>query len=112
MGERRNCRRFVPRHTAARLVPYHGADAMRLSVIQMEPGHDKAQNIAQADSVLTTAVEADQPHLVALPETWACLGGGRETKLAAAEELPAPGQNAAGGPAYEFLRGFARKHRI
>jgi len=58
------------------------------------------------------AVEADQPHLVALPETWACLGGGRETKLAAAEELPAPGQNAAGGPAYEFLRGFARKHRI
>jgi predicted amidohydrolase len=85
---------------------------MRLSVIQMEPGHDKAQNIAQAEAVLSAAIAADQPNLVALPETWACLGGSRAIKFDAAEELPAPGQNLPGGPAYEFLRGIARQHAI
>ena len=82
---------------------------MRVSVIQMQPGHDKAANIAQAESLLEAAVAADRPDLVALPEVWSCLGGERADKFAAAETLPPDGD---GGPAYEFLRATARRHRI
>jgi nitrilase len=85
---------------------------MRVSVIQMNPGHDKAANIAQAARLIEAAVAADRPDIIALPEIWTCLGGDRETKHATAEELPRPGSNAPGGEAYEFLRGVARTHRL
>lgn len=85
---------------------------MRVSVIQMEPGTDKAANIAQARGLIEAAVESDKPSLVTLPEVWSCLGGNRAAKWEAAEELPAKGSNAPGGPAYEFLREMARTHRI
>ncbi len=85
---------------------------MRVSVIQMEPGHDKAANIAQAQKLLDAAIAADRPDLVSLPEVWSCLGGDRAAKFENAEELPQPGSNAPGGEAYEFLRGFARAHRL
>ena len=85
---------------------------MRVSVVQMNAGHDKAQNIAQASHLLEQAIAADNPHLVSLPEMWTCLGGDRAAKWDQAEELPAPGSNAPGGPAYEFLRSVARDSRI
>jgi deaminated glutathione amidase len=85
---------------------------MRVSVIQMEPGTDKAANIAQARGLIGAAMESDKPDLVTLPEVWSCLGGNRAAKMEAAEELPARGSNAPGGPAYEFLREMARTHRI
>lgn len=85
---------------------------MRLSVIQMCPGADKAANIAQAERLIDEAVTADRPDIVSLPEMWTCLGGDRATKLAEAETLPPPGSNAAGGPAYEALRRIARERRI
>lgn len=85
---------------------------MRLSVIQMDPGHDKAANIDQARSLLDRAITADRPDLVSLPEVWTCLGGDRAAKFAAAEALPAPGSNEPGGPAYEFLRGLARQRGL
>jgi len=85
---------------------------MRVSVIQMEPGTDKAANIAQARGLIEAAMESDKPDLVTLPEVWSCLGGNRAAKMEAAEELPAKGSNAPGGPAYEFLREMARTHRI
>ena len=85
---------------------------MRVSVIQMNPGADKAANIAQASRLIDGAVEADRPGLVSLPEMWTCLGGDRATKLAASEALPAPGSNEPGGPAYEFLRRTARTRGI
>ena len=86
--------------------------AMRVSVIQMEPGHDKVANIAQARGLLDAAIAGDAPDLVSLPEVWSCLGGDAATKLDAAEDLPPPGSNAPGGPAYEFLRGLARERRV
>jgi deaminated glutathione amidase len=43
---------------------------------------------------------------------WTCLGGDRATKLEQAERLPAPGSNAPGGPAYEFLREAARANGV
>ena len=85
---------------------------MRVSVVQMNPGHVKADNIAQARALIDGAVSADKPDLLALPEMWACLGGDRAAKFSQAELLPPPGSNAPGGEAYEFLRAAARAHRI
>ncbi len=85
---------------------------MRVSVMQMNVGHDKAQNLAQAERLLGAAITADRPSVVALPEMWTCLGGDRVAKFDAAEELPPPEANQPGGPAYEFLRGVARSQRI
>jgi nitrilase len=85
---------------------------MRVSVVQMNPGADKAENIAQARRLIEQAVAADRPDIVSLPEVWSCLGGARDGKFAQAEDLPAKGSNAPGGPAYEFLREVARGARI
>ncbi|MDN3567083.1 carbon-nitrogen hydrolase family protein [Paeniroseomonas aquatica] len=85
---------------------------MRVSVIQMNQGSEKQANLDQARQLVEAAVVADRPGLVTLPETWTNLGGGRESRQAAAEVLPAPGSGAAGGPAYELLRGLARSHAI
>ncbi len=85
---------------------------MRVSVVQMNPGHVKADNIAQARALIDEAVAADTPDLISLPEIWTCLGGDRAAKFDQAEELPAPGSHAPGGEAYEFLRGVARARHI
>lgn len=87
---------------------------MRISLVQMNPTADKSENIAQAARLIDAAVAADGPHLVALPELWTIHGGERETKFAAAEELPPAdaASNVAGGVAYEFLRETARRHRV
>ncbi len=54
---------------------------MRVSVLQMNSGADKAANIAQAARLLNDAA-TDRPDLVSLPETWTCLGGDTATKRA------------------------------
>ncbi|MGI4978634.1 MAG: nitrilase-related carbon-nitrogen hydrolase, partial [Janthinobacterium lividum] len=81
---------------------------MRVSVMQLNAGSSKPDNIAQARRLFEAARAADAPDLVALPEMWSCLGGDRATKLAAAEPLPAQGSGTPGGEAYEFLRETAR----
>lgn len=85
---------------------------MRVTVVQMSPGADKAANIAQAGRLLEQAIADDRPAIAALPEMWTCLGGDREAKFREAEDLPPPGSNEPGGPAYEFLRATARAHGI
>lgn len=85
---------------------------MRVTAIQMSPGHDKAANIAQAARLIEEAWGADRPDIVALPEVWSCLGGDRAAKFAAAEALPPPGSDGQGGPAYTFLRDTARRHGV
>lgn len=85
---------------------------MRVSVVQMSPGHDKTTNIAAASRLIDSAVRSDHPDMVGLPEVWTCLGGDRAAKFEQAESLPPPGSNEPGGPAYEFLRGIARDRRI
>ncbi len=84
---------------------------MRVSVIQMSPKADKAENISQAQALIDGAM-ADRPDLVALPEVWSCLGGTAEQKIAAAEPLPAFETGETGGEAYEFLRRAARVNGI
>ncbi|SDC19990.1 carbon-nitrogen hydrolase family protein [Belnapia rosea] len=83
---------------------------MRVSVIQMNQGSEKQANLDQARRLVDAAIASDRPGLVSLPETWTNLGGGRESRQAAAERLPAPGET--GGAAYELLRGLARGHGI
>ncbi|CAH2600397.1 Carbon-nitrogen hydrolase family protein [Rhodovastum atsumiense] len=85
---------------------------MRVSVVQMNPGHVKADNIAQARTLIAGAIASDRPDIVSLPEIWTCLGGDRAAKFEQAEDLPPRGSNETGGPAYEFLRSVAREHRI
>ncbi len=85
---------------------------MRVSVVQMTPGHVKAENIAQARGLIDGATAEDRPDIISLPEVWTCLGGDSATKLAEAEALPPPGSNEPGGAAYEFLRSVAREKRI
>jgi nitrilase len=84
---------------------------MRVTVLQMNCGADKAANIAQARRLIDESA-ADRPDIVALPEMWTCLGGDRATKFAEAEELPGIGSNSTGGDAYEFLREAARSHKM
>ena len=81
---------------------------MRVSVMQMNPGANKSENIAQARHLIEQAVEHDRPNIVSLPEVWDSLGGDRATRTANAEHLPARGSNEPGGEAYEFLRETAR----
>ena len=83
---------------------------MRVAVVQMNQGSDKAANLDQARRLIEGAIAADRPDMVTLPETWTNLGGGRDARMAAAEVLPEPGGG--GGAAYEFLRGVARANRI
>ena len=85
---------------------------MRLSIIQMSPGADRAANIAEAARLIDAAVAADRPDIVALPEVWSCLGGTRATKFAQSETLPADIADAAPGSAAHFLRVTARRHGI
>ena len=70
---------------------------MRVSLMQMNQGSDKAANLATARRLIEGAVAEDRPRLVTLPETWTNLGGGRDSRTAAAELLPAPGSGAKGG---------------
>jgi nitrilase len=83
---------------------------MRATVIQFEPGSQRAPNIDTAARLIAEAIAADRPALISLPEMWSCLGGSRDEKLAEAEALPANGTTP--GPAYAFLQETARRHGI
>ena len=85
---------------------------MRVTVVQMNPGADKAANIAQAETLIGSAVAEDRPDIVSLPEVWDSLGGDRTIRNANAETLPVKGSNEPGGEAYEFMRETARRHQV
>lgn len=78
---------------------------MRIAVIQMNSGPDKAANLRTARGLIERAIEAERPDLVSLPETFTVLGGGSAGRREAAEPVP-------GGPAYAMLQGLAREHRV
>ena len=78
---------------------------LKVTLIQMNSGSDKAANLAAATSLVERAVEADRPDWIALPECFDFLGARRADKMAAAEELGA-------GPAYTAMRTLAAKHHV
>ena len=54
----------MPRAFLRGLMPGSGGEGrMRVSVIQMNQGSDKAANLAQARRLIEAAVEADRPGL-------------------------------------------------
>jgi nitrilase len=81
------------------------AEAMRVTVIQMNSRDDKAANLERARALLEAAIARERPDLVALPETFAMIGGSREARLAAAETFPE-------GEAYAMLRATARRYGV
>jgi len=83
---------------------------MKVSVIQMNCGDDKAANLVQAQELAATAVAADAPDMLVFPETFAYIGGTVESRRAAAEPLPANGTG--GGETYAMLQGLAREHGV
>jgi hypothetical protein len=86
---------------------------MKISVIQMEPGPCKEENIAQAHRLIQSVIAEDAPRLIALPETWSCLGGDPRTRLQQSEEIPARGElQPDPGPAYSFLQTIARENSV
>ncbi|HRY23540.1 MAG: carbon-nitrogen hydrolase family protein [Geminicoccaceae bacterium] len=78
---------------------------MRVAVIQMNSGPDKAANLKAAKALIERAIERDRPDLVSLPETFTIMGGGNAGRRAAAEAIP-------GGAAWTMLRDLAREHRV
>ena len=85
---------------------------MKVTVVQMNSGANKDDNIAQARRLIENAVDQDKPDIVSLPEVWDSLGGDRSARMANAEHLPPKGSNEPGGPAYEFLRETARAAKV
>ncbi|MDX7954005.1 carbon-nitrogen hydrolase family protein [Lichenihabitans sp. Uapishka_5] len=78
---------------------------MKVALIQMNSGPDKAANLAAAERLIDAAVAADAPDWICLPECFDHLGGTRDTKRAAAEAGP-------DGPASRLMQTLARKHRV
>ena len=78
---------------------------MKVSLIQMNSGSDKARNLASAEALIAQAVAEDRPDWILLPECFDSMGGDRASKRAAAERLP-------DGPAYAMMQRLARTHGV
>ncbi len=78
---------------------------MKVSLIQMNSGSDKAANLASAKQLIERAIELERPDWIALPEVFDFMGGTRDEKMAAAETLP-------DGPAYRLMQDLARTHGV
>ena len=78
---------------------------MKIALIQMNSGADKAANLAAARSLIEQAVREEKPDWICLPEVFDFMGCSRAEKFAAAEELP-------GGPAWTMLRDMAKTHGV
>jgi deaminated glutathione amidase len=73
---------------------------LRIAAVQLNSTADKSRNLASAER-LVRAAAADGAELVALPEKWSLLAGGREL-LEGAEDLDGPSLGAARGWAGEL----------
>ena len=78
---------------------------MKVALIQMNSGDDRAANLRQAAELIGRAVAEDRPDWVLLPECFDFLGGARADKLAAAEVM---GE----GPAYAAMAELAARHGV
>ncbi len=78
---------------------------MKIAVIQMNSGDDRAANLRQATALIERAVSEERPDWVLLPECFDFLGGTRDAKLAAADPFP-------DGEAYRTMGALARRHGI
>ncbi len=75
---------------------------MKVALVQMNSGSDKAANLEAARALIERAAAEEKPDWVCLPEVFDFMGGSFEQKKLAAEVLP-------GGPAYTMLRDLAKR---
>lgn len=73
---------------------------MKISVVQMNSGADKAGNLDSAQRLVRSVVAQERPDLVVLPEYFAFLGEGRDAIHGSAETFP-------DGPAYRCMSALA-----
>lgn len=78
---------------------------MKISLIQMNSGSDKAANLREAAALIERAVAEDAPDWVLLPECFDHMGGDSRLKRIAAERVP-------DGPAYRLMQELAARHGI
>ena len=78
---------------------------MKVALIQMNSGSDKAANLEQARGLIEQAVREEKPDWICLPEVYDHMGGSLRDKQAAAEKLP-------DGPAWTMMRDLAKKHGV
>ena len=78
---------------------------MRVTVLQMQSGTDKAQNLREARRLCAEAVAEDGPDLLVLPEMFSFQGGSETGKRAAAEPVPQ-------GDTCQSLQEIAALHRV
>ncbi|MGO4735807.1 carbon-nitrogen hydrolase family protein [Bosea sp. 2KB_26] len=78
---------------------------MKVALIQMNAGQDKAANIAIAQRLIEQACREESPDLVMLPECFTLYGGDADAQRAAAEPCP-------GGEAYAMLQAAAARHEV
>ena len=73
---------------------------MRATVIQMQSGPDKAENLRAVERLCATAAEENASDMILLPEVFSFQGGSEAERGAAAEPIP-------DGPTCDFLRTLA-----
>jgi predicted amidohydrolase len=75
---------------------------MKISVVQMNSGSDKAKNLDDAERMVREVVAGETPDLVVLPEYFAFLGEGRDAVHGSGESFP-------DGPTYQRFAALAKE---
>lgn len=78
---------------------------MKVALIQMNAGQDKAANLAKAQRMIEQACAEEMPDLVVLPECFTLYGGDAQAQRDAAERCP-------GGETYAMLQMLAARHKV
>jgi predicted amidohydrolase len=82
----------------------HEGVIVKVCLIQLAAGTDKGENVKQATRLLESAIVAEAPDLVVLPELFNFIGGYPADARAAAEAFPS-------GETYRTLQEIAAAHR-
>lgn len=85
---------------------------MKVTVLQLSPGHRRDDNLAAVRTLIDTAIASDGPDMIVLPEMWSCLGGDRRAKFEAADVLPPPGSRGEFASFHAALSDIAVSARI
>ena len=78
---------------------------MKVSLIQMNSGQDKAKNLRDAESLARQAIDQDGSKLVIFPEHVDWCGGSAKDRVAAGEAVQ-------DGPAYNMCRKLAQDLKV
>lgn len=78
---------------------------MKVALIQMNIGQDKAANLAKAQRMIEQACAEETPDLIVLPECFTLYGGDAQAQRDAAEQCP-------GGETYSLLQDLAARHGV